>query len=494
MRREDIIAIYELGPEAVCELIEQLVSTHEAQIGRLSEQLVALQGRVKELEARLAQNSGNSSKPPSSDRARKLRRRPKSDKPSGGQKGHPGHHLSVNETPDEVYCLEPRACLYCGESLINAPSAGEERRQVFELPPVRLKVTEYRAQTKQCPRCGQPSSAEFPAQVSNVVQYGPRLCGVVNYLLNYQLVPLERTGELIEDLFGHRLSVGTVCNMRQRCAEGLVEFDSNLKETLIKAPVVDFDETGFYVNAKRYWVHSASTPELAYYAWHGRRGRQAMAEIGILPQFKGVAVHDAYSSYFGYECEHSLCNAHHLRELSAVYEEDVETQGWALEMRSLLSRIKQAVDEVKGVGKDSLDPNQLSLFEARFDELLTEGERANPPPEKPHLKPKRGRVKKTKAQNLLGRLRKYRTETLRFMHDLSVPFDNNLAERDIRMLKVQQKISGCFRSEQGASAFCRIRSYIATVRKQGFDVLDALEGVFRGHPLTLTPQVVQLAA
>jgi transposase len=213
----------------------------------------------------------------------------------------------------------------------------------------------------------------------------------------------------------------------------------------------------------------------------------------ILPQFSGIAVHDAYSSYFGYGCQHSLCNAHHLRELSAVDGSDVETQGWACQMRSLLSHIKQTVDEAKASGNDRLGPDQLDYFEARFDELLTEGERANPPPEKPHPKPKRGRVKKTKAQNLLGRLRRYRTETLSFMHNFGVPFDNNLAERDIRMLKVQQKISGCFRSEQGASAFCRIRSYISTVRKHRSDVLQALQGVFTGHSFSPTPEALQLA-
>ena len=498
MTPDEIRAIYQLGPEAICGLVEG----QHAQIDTLAHQVSQLQERIKELEAQLGQNSRNSSKPPSSDKARwrQKRQRPKSDRPSGGQKGHPGHHLALSERPDQVHELPPEQCTACGNSLADAQSVGEERRQVFELPPLALEVTEYRAQTKRCPQCSQNSSGQFPAQVSDTVQYGPKVAALVSYLHSYQLLPQKRTGELFEHLFGHRLSDGTVNNMRDRCAEGLVEFEHQVKEAVGAAPVVNFDETGFYVNTKRYWLHSASTPKLTYYAWHPKRGKQAMDEIGILPDFEGVAVHDAYSSYFVYECEHSLCNAHLIRDLTAVVESDPEQQEWAEKMRRLMGQIKACLERSRKDVRDETQKGggltlaQLGEFEARYDELLTAGERANPPPQKPS-KPKRGSVKKTKAQNLLARLRKYHTETLRFMYDFRVPFDNNLAERDIRMLKVQQKISGCFRSKGGATSFCRVRSYISTVRKQGIDVLQALEGVFTGHPFSLVPQEeAQLAA
>lgn len=486
MRREEIIAIYQRGPEAVCELVEQLVSAHETQ-------LVALQARVKELEEQLGRNSRNSSKPPSSDRTRQRPSRPKSERAPGAQKGHPGHHLALSETPDEVHTLEPQRCTHCGESLGDAAVVVEERRQLLELPVVSVKVSEYRAQTRRCPRCSQQSRAEFPPALTNVVQYGPRLCAVINYLHNYQLLPQERTSQLMEDLFGHRLSVGSICNMRERCAEELAELEQQLKEALVEAEVVSFDETGFYVNAQRQWLHSASTPELTHYARHAKRGREAMGEIGVLPAFEGTAVHDAYSSYFGYDCRHALCNAHQIRELTAVHESDPDTQRWAGLMRSLLVEIKRGVDKAKEAGRESLEPSRLKEYESRYEELLRDGECVNPPPQEPP-EPKRGRPKRTRAQNLLNRLRERRMETLRFMYDLGVPFDNNLAERDLRMLKVQQKISGCFRSAGGADGFCRIRSYISTVRKQGLDVLQALEGVFRGHPFSLTPKAIQVAA
>jgi transposase len=365
---------------------------------------------------------------------------------------------------------------------VGVEASGYERRQVVDIPPLALKVTEHRAERKRCLGCGGTTTAAFPAEASApaAIAYGPRIKALRVYLMEYQLLPYERTSEVLRDLFGRRApGVGTLHLALKSCFEGLQETHKAIKEGLIReAEVANFDETGLRVGQKGMWVHVASTATLTHYAVHEKRGRQASEEIGILPSFRGVAVHDGLSSYWHYEqCAHALCNAHHLRELSFVEEE--HKQQWAGRMKRLLMEVKKAVGEEVASGGTRLEPQRVKEFERRYQQLVEAGLKANPPPARTG---KRGRPKQSKGKNLVDRLQKHREAVLRFMYDFRVPFDNNQAERDIRMLKVRQKISGGFRTRRGAQIFCRIRGYISTVRKQGENVLGALENVFIGEP------------
>jgi len=496
MPRETILAVYEQGPDAVVDLVERLfaqLADHQEQLRSQQETITSLTARVEELEDRLAKNSRNSSKPPSSDpttkpKPKSLRRR--SGKKPGGQKGHPGSTLSLVKNPDRVVLhglREEEGCEGCGRPLAEALASGWERRQVVDVPPLALEVTEHRAQRKRCLGCGRTTTAPFPEEASARVGYGPRIEALSVYLMGYQLLPYERAGELIEDLFGEPApGAGTLHSALRRCFEGLGETEEAIEGGLIGATVGHFDETGLRVEGKGMWVHVASTAKLTHYAVHPKRGFEATKEIGILPRFRGIAVHDGLSSYRQYErcAGHALCNAHHLRELTFVEEE--HEQGWAGQVKGLLREMEEAVREGVARGETCLTPEKVGRFEARYQELLEAGLEANPPPERTGKR--RGRPKQSKGKNLVDRLDKHREAVLRFMRDFRVPFDNNQAERDLRMVKVRQKISGCFRTMEGASIFCRIRGYISTVRKQGENVLLALEGVFRGNPFVPTLQ------
>jgi len=317
------------------------------------------------------------------------------------------------------------------------------------------------------------------------VQYGPQLKSLVVYLVDYHLLPWQRTCELLGDLLGQPLAAGTLAAAITDCAQGLVAAEEQIKQALTRAPVAHCDETGLSVAGRREWVHVASTTLLTYYGPHAKRGGAATQAIGILPAFSGRAVHDAWAPYFEYACAHGLCNAHHLRELTFVHEQ--LGQGWAGEMKELLVSIKHAVARARATGATALPKAQQRRFQTTYESLLATGLQVpenHPPP----ATGKRGRPKQTKAKNLLDRLGQYKAETLAFMSDFAVPFDNNQAERDLRMLKVQQKIAGCFRSTGGAQAFCRIRGYLSTLKKQGRNVLTALSSVFAGYPLSPLPE------
>lgn len=489
MPREDIAAVYEQGVDAVVDLAENLCT----QLAEQREMIASLTKRVNELEDRLAKNSRNSSKPPSSDDINKPKPkslRGKSGKKPGGQKGHPGTTLSMVENPDHVLIHSPEECEGCGEALTQSGGGGGEvwgyeRRQVVDVPALlALEVSEHRARRVRCSGCGSITTAPFPTEASATAVYGPRIKALSVYLMNYQLLPYERTSELLEDLFGGggvAPGVGTLRSALERCFEGVEEAEEAAKEGLRKGRVGHFDETGLRVEGEGMWVHVASTDDLTHYAVNEKRGAEAMEEIGILPGFSGVAVHDGLSGYrlAAQRCSgHALCNAHHLRELKFVEEE--HGQEWAGRMKALLWEIEEAVREEAASGGTRLEPERVEEFEVRYQRLLEAGLGANPPPERTG---KRGRPKQSKGKNLVDRLNKHREAVLRFMHDFRVPFDNNQAERDIRMVKVRQKISGGFRTKEGARIFCRIRGYISTVRKQGENVLAALESVFMGDPL-----------
>lgn len=486
LTREDIAAVYAGGVDAVSGVIEQLQAISVAQ----QTQIAALSARVKELEDQAKTTSRTSSKPPSSDGYRRPPRslRQRSGKAVGGQPGHTGSALSMVDDPDRVRVHSPALCAGCQAVLDGVAARGYERRQVVDLPPVRLEVSEHRAAEKMCPHCQHTTRGIFPAGVTTTVQYGAGIKALAVYLLTYHLLtyhllPYDRTSALLGDLFGHAPAKGTLQTAVETCADGLAEVEGRIKDALIDAAVLHNDETGVRVQGQLRWVHVTSTPRLTHYAVHPKRGSDAMTEIGILPAFHGVSVHDGLTAYRQYDCAHALCNAHHLRELTAIEEHD--KQPWATRMKELLREIKAQVETGRDQGKTRLDDAVAAAFVARYQAIVTEGYAANPPPE-PGLDTgpkKRGRPKQSKARNLLDRLSDNQQEVLAFMTDWRVPFDNNQAERDLRMIKVQQKISGCFRSPTGPVAFCRLRGYLSTLKKQRQAVLPALQSVFAGHPL-----------
>lgn len=464
---------------------EELIGALWADNQLLRQQVAVLAERVQELEAQGAKNSRNSSKPPSSDGLQKPKpksQRKRSGRKPGGQRGHTGHRLEQVEAPDQVTVHAVEECDHCGEQLKEVEAEDLERRQVFELPPVHVEVTEHQAEIKACPACSQTSRGTFPLGVDHPVQYGPRLKATAVYLTQYQLVPLQRTQEFFWDVFAHGLSEGTLVNATGECFEQLAEVEAAIKERIRQSPVAHFDETGLRVEAQTQWLHCASTPELTHYGLHAKRGTVAMEALDILPGFRGTAVHDHWKPYFHYECSHALCNAHHLRELTYVHEQ--YDQAWGQEMIELLLEAKAAVDAspTHSLGAQS---KQRKRLETRYDEILARGFAANPPPVPAASAPKkRGRPKQSKPKNLLDRLRDYKPQVLAFLADPLVPFDNNQGERDIRMTKVRQKVSGTFRSQSGAHSFCRIRGYLSTVRKNTCNVMQALTSVFLAQPLT----------
>jgi len=359
------------------------------------------------------------------------------------------------------------------------------RRQVFDLPPLELVVTEHRAETLVCGKCGAHVEGEFPPEVTQPTQYGRGIYQLATYLKSEQLLPYGRSQQLLADVFGVPLSPGTLENLVHHAAQRLRPVVARIHTVLRTQRVAHFDESGFYIGGQRYWLHSAGTAEWSYYAPHPRRGRAAMDDIAILPQFHGTAVHDGLAAYWSYmHCQHSLCNVHHVRELNGLLENT--PQPWMQRFKWLLLSCQQRVARAKAAGLTALPPAQLAQIERLYDRLIQLALQTHPPPEGGWPRGKRGRVRKPKARNLAERLDKHKRAVLAFVYDFNVPFDNNLAERDLRMLKVQQKISGCFRSWQGAEDFCIIRSYTATLRKQGLSVWAALGALF--SPECLLPR------
>lgn len=468
--REEILAAYAEGEEAVVALFERT-------IGQLA-------ARVTALEDQRAKNSRNSSKPPSSDGltkpSPKSLRKP-SGKKSGGQLGHKGKTLLAVDKPDHIQVHSVKACAHCQTALDEVPADGYMKRQVFDLPPVRVEVTEHQAEIKQCPHCGETTHGEFPPGVTEPVQYGTRIKAQAAYFNQQHHVPLERTQEIMEDLYGHTPSDAVVIDTCQTLETQTAPVHAAVKAHLIDtAAPVHCDETGIRVAGKLQWVHVTSTEQVTYLEVHAKRGKEALDAIDILPHRKGRIIHDGYSSYDKYaELLHGRCNAHHLRELIFIQEQ--HQQAWAGELVKVLVEAKRAVDAAKAQGLAALTESLQVDLHRRYDEILAQGLLANPPSPDP-LEKKRGRKKQSKAKNLIARLQAHKPEVLAFMYDFKVPFDNNLAERDLRMVKVKQKVSGCFRTATGAHTFCRIRSYISTARKNGQRVLAALEAALLGDP------------
>jgi transposase len=467
--------------ELIAQMQRQLVQRDEL-IAQLQQQQVVLSEQVQALQDQLKKDSHNSHLPPSSDRFHRQPKslRQKSGKKAGGQPGHPGSTLMLSPTPDTVIVHTVEQCLHCQRDLREVESLRVERRQVIDLPVKRVLVIEHQAQQKCCPTCQQISSAAFPENVSAPVQYGAAFGAVGVYLVQQQLLPYERACEVMEDLLGPSMSEKTLQALVQRCAEHLCPVEEQIKAALARAAVLHQDETGLYVAGKRHWMHVSATEHLTHYAVHAKRGHDALDAIGILKDFHGVSVHDGWQAYWRYACQHGLCNVHHLRELIFLYE--VLQQVWAGQMKELLLDMKTAVDQARAEGRQHLHSLEVADWKTRYAALLQEGYLANPPDPPPAVS-KKGRRKQSPARNLLDRLSTHQDAVLAFLENFAVPFDNSLAERDIRMVKVQQKVSGCFRSVIGAHAFARIRGYLSTLRKQGMPVLTALEQALVGHPV-----------
>jgi transposase len=449
------------------------------QASRISE----LEAVVAELRARLDQNSSNSSKPPSSDgyakptaeKDRSLRRR--SGRKPGGQSGHAGHRLERREDPDRAVVHPVERCESCERNLSGAPIVESQCRQVFDLPEMpALECVEHWIQKRRC-ECGYLTSSSFPAGVTAPTCYGPRIRALGIYLVSYQHLPYERAAEILSDWAHAPISVGTLQAFVAQGAEGLDEFLEEIRRQLSGAEVAHFDETGGRIDGRLGWIHSASTETLTLLTAHRKRGVEAMDDAGVLPAFRGIAVHDGWAPYRNFEdALHALCGAHHLRELIGVEEQG---QAWALGMSCLLLDIKDSVDRAKRIGRKRFLAKTLAELHASYRAVIALGYEENPGLVN---RPDGGQSKRTKAQNLLLRLDQREREVLRFAHDFRVPFDNNLSERDLRMIKLQQKISGCWRTTTGAERFLAIRSYLSTARKQGQRPIDVLGQLAAGRP------------
>ena len=487
--RARVLAAYEQGPEAmavlVAALVAEAVAPVTARIAALEAKNAVLEVETAALRAKLAVDSHNSSKPPSSDglgrkpQPKSLRER--SGRSSGGQAGHAGHTLTLVDTPDAVTVHPPGSCAQCGADLEGAPVVRQERRQVVDVRITRI-VTEHQAQTKCCRQCGMETVGEFPATVQAPVQYGPTVKAIGVYLNQEQLVPSERTCTVLSEVFDCPMSEATLEHAVAACAAQLEPVEAAIKEGVTAAAVAHFDETGVHLHGKTGWLHVACTALLTHYAIHTKRGQHAMVAIGILTHFLGRAVHDGLASYQLFaQCLHALCNAHHLRELTFV--EEQLGQHWAGDLKHLLREMKRAADAAARAGLAAVSEPARQDFLRRYEALLALGVAANPLPPPPG---KGGRRAKGKARCLVDRLVLHQVEVLAFLADVSIPFDNNQAERDIRMTKVRQKISGCFRSDAGAVHFCRIRGYVSTLRKQGIPIFAAPRQAVAGTPVMPT--------
>jgi transposase len=468
------------------ELIDHLQKENRqlrAENQQLREQVEQLGTRLHELEGRVAKDSHNSSKPPSTDGYAKKTRslRKSSGKQPGGQEGHAGSTRHFVEIPDEIIMVRPEKCAHCQASLQDLAAEGYQRRQRVDLPEIKAQVTEYQALDVRCPGCQHVTRGTFPDEVRSAIQFGPMIKGLALYLLYGQLLPYARTAELLSDVCGCHISPGTLEAFVAAGTHRLVETEERIKHALRAAEVLGTDETGIRVQGVLQWVHVARTDKLTHYAVHRKRGKAATDAIGILPQFHGIMEHDGYSSYPQYtHCEHAQCNAHPLRELCFL--EEHEKQPWAGKLKEHLLACHLTVEEARARGETGLPAALIEHLTTTYHQLLEAGLAAQPPPLRlPH---QRGRVKQTKAKNLLDRLERDAHSILLFLSDFRVPFTNNGSEQDLRMLKVQQKISGTFRSATGPVAFCRIRGYFSTMAKQGHRLCLVARQLFAGVPLS----------
>jgi transposase len=457
------------------EVTDSHVILTKEEFANLMNRLAWLENRVKELESQLGKNSSNSSKPPSSDGYKKQikNNREKSDKKRGAQEGHEGTTLQMVKTPDKTVTHKVAGVCKCGKDLKRAVIKNVQARQVFDLAEKLIEVTEHRVEVRQC-SCGMIHEAM--CAVKGNAQYGERIKALMVYLNQYQYLPFERLQEFSEDCLGLNISDGLLATSNQLCYENLEQTEMDIKQQIIKSEVMHNDETGIRCEKKTQWIHSSSTALYTHYSIQSKRGKEGIDAIGILLNYKGISVHDRWASYDDYDCVHALCNAHLLRDLKFLAEEN--DSDWAEKMIPVLVQANR-------YKKDGLlDEKAIHAIEKQSRRIIKEGLKQEPP-SVTITAIKRGRKAKTKSLLLLEVFIHRSEQVWAFLYNQAVPFDNNLAERDLRMVKLKQKISGCFRSVKGAQVFCRIRSYISTVRKQGHGILQAIELALSGNPISL---------
>ena len=475
------------------EMIEQLlmqVNTLTAALDSLQQSydaqtvLVAqLNQTIQELKEQLNKNSKNSSKPPSSDGFNKpspKSLRKSSGKKAGGQNGHQGTHLAVIADPDDVIKHMPSSCEGCPHyKMCKSTACIAERRHVIDAV-VTVNVTEH--QSLELPICmlhGDTRKGEFPSDVKATVQYGENLQALSVALNTVGAVSIKRTHEILSGVFNIPIATGTISSMVKRCADSLSDTVNKIKDKMTDSALGHFDETGTRVDKKLWWVHDASNCEYTYLDISPKRGTAGMEQCGVLTEFQGIAVHDCWASYWHYsDIQHAVCCAHLLRELTGIDENHPE-QKWASAFIDLLLEMKKVKDEAVEKGKDSLSYYHYHKFDKKYDELIEQARKENPLPET--TEKKRGRKKKGKILALVERLANYKASVCLFIHNFMIPFDNNQAERDLRMIKVKTKVSGCFRTEEGAKDYLKIMSYIGTAHKKGYNAYEAIKKAISGH-------------
>jgi transposase len=468
MTLEEAVDFCKNNPEAAAHIIITIERTVEE-----------LKQRIKELEDKLDMDSTNSSKPPSTDSKLTNKKNPKTKKSKrrrGAQKGHKGNFLKLSENPDTTNMLLPYNCTRCNKSLDNVNNYKIDKRQVYDLPEIKVNVTEYQAHSKICPCCNTINKPKFPNHIKATTQYGENLKSFVSYCNTYQMLPYERITELINDIASHKISTGTINNFLKEYYRKLEKFEIDTKVLLKGQEVFHSDETGANIQGDTHWIHVVSSQIATLYMVHKKRGKEAINYMDILPDFKGILVHDHFSSYSSYNCKHSYCNAHILRELNGISEK--ESVQWSKDLHILLTTMNNEVHKAKNSAKFQISVAKTKSLIHSYKKITQSAFKYYPPPDKKVKKP--GRTKQAKGKNLLDRLVKYEDETLRFLVDFRVPFTNNLAERDLRMIKVKEKISGCFASFNGGEMFCRIRSYISTLKKNDMFVLQGLKNALAG--------------
>lgn len=473
-----ITEIYNKGLSEVMDVMKKMSNNIKEKDAKIEK----LEAELRKLNKQRNKNSKNSSKPPSTDKVKKKTKslREKSDKKPGGQEGHKGQTLKLSENPDQVEICEAKKCFKCGASLIDIENKRYELRQKIDILESELNTIEYKAEVKICPECGYENKGAFPEGINKTVQYGEKIKALSVYLSQYQLIPYNRVKEIIKDIYDYDLSVGTLVNFNKNCYLNLEKIEANIKQEILNSKVIHCDETGLKVKDNNHWLHVASTESLTYYTIHKKRGKEAMDEAGILPHFNNMAVHDCWKPYDQYEqCSHAICNAHILRDLNSITE--FEKQKWAEELKKLLLEIKKSAEDNSSKGIFYFEESKLKKYSNKYDTIISKGRcedyKIN---EENYLK--RKNAKKSDSLKLLNRLILRKNSILAFMYDFDIPFDNNQAERDVRMTKVKQKISGTFRSIRGSKWFARIRGYIGTIKKQKSEILKCLNTLFTSNP------------
>ena len=462
MKREDLEKL------SKDELIDLILSMHT--------QMLALAAKLAELEARLNMDSTNSSMPPSSDRWQKSKpERKKSDKKPGGQPGHKGHGLKIDREPDEIIALKPTKCEQCGADICDIEGSAEDCRYKIDIE-VRTVITRYDQLEVVCPVCDTVNIGQYPDGINSRAQYGEGIRGISVLFTHYAMVGYDKTQKLLNDVFGVPIQAGTIANHVKEFAHKSKPVLHEIAERLKSSPVLHCDETSVRVNGKKQWLHTASDGDATYSTIHRRRGQAGTDDNGVLKEFTGKAVHDCWKPYFSYEnCMHALCNAHLLRELQGVIDNTGQT--WAREMQEILREMKEVVEHYKESDKKGLSAYYDKKFTEEYERIIKLGEEENPVLD--------GEKKRSKTRCLLDRFIRYRAEIFRFTNDFKVPFDNNQAERDIRSTKVKQKVSGGFRSDEGARNFGKVSSVIGTVLKQGLSAFCVVSGIFSGAMTSL---------